>query len=508
MKVEIIINNVWSRIRNLQDIEIIDYLDKATSFYVSGYQYTQAFRTGWYDKHSGKFRHWDGKRHLLTNKLVFPTGLLNHIEKFFKLHKIDYELMDNRPIFECDPIPIHHYIPRHYQKKAFENLIKNNGGMCRMATGSGKTLLAAMLVAHYNLPSMIYVIGKDLLYQFYEEMKVILNCDIGIIGDGTCQIEKFNVCSVWTAAKAFGIKKNIFLDDGEDWTPEIFKLNSEQKQMIKKTIEQSNVAIFDEAHYLATDTLQSIYKVGKNCRYKVALSGSLWRDDNSDLLLESVCGSIVYNLPASKLITEDFLVPPKITFIDVPPLREEPKTYQSIYKHYISENPIRNQLIVDAAKILIKKGRRLLILVRYLSHGKLLAEMLKEFPLFFVNGEIDGETRIQVKKAFERGEYSCLIASSVFDIGIDIRCLNALILGGGGKSTIRTVQRIGRVIRTAENKKDALVVDFIDNIKYLYRHSLIRMAVYNTEPKFQLKFPKTFDPKNIKKIKKEVERVK
>jgi superfamily II DNA or RNA helicase len=502
MTIQIIVNNVWSRIRGLEGIQLIDALDRETSFFVEGYQYVRAYNSGYYDKKTGSFTHWDGKRHLLTNKMVFPTGLLSRVEKFLKRQKQEYEIVDQRitPTLG-EPIKIKNYIPRPYQIEATNVAIEKGRGMIRMGTGAGKTLVAAMMVAYYNLPTMIYVVGKDLLYQFHREMEKALGIKVGMIGDGNCLIEKINVCSIWTAITAFDLKQAVSLDD-EDWAPEIIPKGSEQKQKIRQAIENTNVAVYDEAHFLATDTIQSIFKASKKCRYLFAMSGTDWRDDGADLLLESVCGERIYNMPASTLIDNGFLVPANITLLEVPPLEEKlPKHYASVYSKYITENDIRNGMIEDSARILIKKGKKLLILVRYLNHGRELAERLKDIPLFFVNGEVDSETRESVKKDFESGNLKCLIASSVFDIGVDLPCLDALILAGGGKSTVRALQRIGRVIRLFPNKKHAIVVDFIDNATYLNKHSATRIAVYKTEPRFKIKFPKDFDERCLEKIK-------
>jgi superfamily II DNA or RNA helicase len=56
-----------------------------------------------------------------------------------------------------------------------------------------------------------------------------------------------------------------------------------------------------------------------------------------------------------------------------------------------------------------------------------------------------------------------LIASKIFDQGIDIPELDALILAGSGKSSARALQRIGRVIRSYPSKKWANVIEFWDN---------------------------------------------
>lgn len=501
--IKIVVNNVWSRISGLKDINLVDTLDKITSFFVDGYRFTKAFREGFWDKKNSRFTRWDGRRHLLTKRMVFPTGLLSTVCEFFNRHDVEYEIVDKRAVIDPQPeLPIHYYTPRKYQTKAMNAAVDKGCGIIRMGTGSGKTLVAAMIVAKYNLPTMVYVVGKDLLYQFHAEMEKALSQKVGVIGDGKCIIQRFNVCSVWTAITAFDIKGKVSLDD-EDWSPEIKSIDIDEKKAIKLAVENAQVAIYDEAHFLATNTIQSIFKAAKQCRYPFGLSGTDWRDDGADILLESVCGPRIFNLPSSKAIELGYLVPPQIVLFETPPLPEEiPKHYPTVYSRYITTNNTRNKMIEDAARVLINKGRKVLILVRYISHGKALASQLSDIPLFFVNGEVDGETRKEVKESFECGELKCLIASSVYDIGIDIPSLDALVLAGGGKSTVRALQRIGRVIRIFDGKEDAIVVDFIDNVKYLDKHSAIRISVYETEPRFRIKWPKNFDQRRIKRSRK------
>ena len=848
MTAQIIVTNVWSRIRGLKDLTTIDALDRITSFYVEGYQFTKAFKEGYYDKKQNKFVHWDGKKHLLNQRMVFPTGLLERVKGFLDRYKEKYEVLDQRNTPKLGkPLEIKGYKPRSYQQEAVDIAFNKGRGIIRIGTGGGKcprigtkvikydgtickveeliagdllmgpdskprrvlstnkqygnivkiipkrgdpwhcndihiltlkhtitneiidisipeynkqhkkfkhcykqfsigvefpkqeeelpvapyflgiwfgdgnkyrtktstgmclsnvgisnidkeivdylyryadkqfckirktkqtdgcptyffkakyngepnrmlnnlrslvgenveipqayltssrkdrleflaglidsdghlhnncyeicqkrkdwaddiaflarslgfkvtiglkhnkkydrnyyrlgisgniskipvrierkkagprrqkkdpcktgfkiepagqdyyigieldgdgrfllgdftvthnTLVASMITAKYNVPTMVYVVGKDLLYQFHREMQKSLGVKIGIIGDGQCQIEKVNVCSVWTAATAFNLNTKVSLDD-EDWAPEILSIGNQDKAKIRFMIENTNLSIFDEAHFLATDTLQSIFKASKKCAFLFGLSGTDWRDDGADLLLESVCGERIYNMPSSKLIEEGFLVPPNIALLEVPPYHEPlPSNYPSVYSKYITKNDIRNGMIIDSARKLIEKGKKVLILVRYISHGNEIAEQLSDLPIYFVNGEVDGQTRISVRTDFESGQLKCLIASSVFDIGIDIPSLDVLILAGGGKSTVRTLQRIGRVIRSFKGKKSAIVVDFIDNAKFLDKHSATRIAVYETEEMFRIKFPKNFDRAVLKNPDKIVRKIK
>lgn len=496
--IEIHINNVWSRIRNLSDVKIIDAIDKDTSFYVEGYQFMKAFKNGFYQ--NGEWRHWDGKRHLLNAGLNFPTGLLTNIENKLKNLKLEYKIIDERPKIIYGAEKTISFKPRNYQDEAANIAYSKGNGLIRIGTGGGKTKLEAQIAAKFNVPTMIYVVGKDLLYQIHESVTKDLNEEIGLIGDGQCVIKKINICSVWTAITSFNLKMQISLDD-EDWNPEVEPANI-TKERIRKAVQNCELAIFDEAHYLACDTIQQIYKAGKKCQHIFGLSGTDWRDDGADLLLESVCGPRIYSKTSSELIDEGFLVKPKITMVDIPHMGGLPAQWPSVYSKYITNNDIRNAAIINASKKLHDMDRRILILVRYLKHGNLINEELsKYFKTYFVNGKVDGATRKQVKADFEDGKLNCLIASSVFDIGIDIPCLDGLILAGGGKSTVRCLQRIGRVIRNFPGKKDAFVWDPIDNARYVNEHSLIRANMYLGEPEFIVKLPKNFD-KNSQEMKK------
>ena len=85
-----------------------------------------------------------------------------------------------------------------------------------------------------------------------------------------------------------------------------------------------------------------------------------------------------------------------------------------------------------------------------------------------------------------KGEPQITIASVIFDEGIDVRPLDTLILAGGGKSPTRALQRIGRILRPYEGKKDAIAVDFMDNCKYMQSHSKRRLSIYKTEEEFKI----------------------
>jgi len=104
----------------------------------------------------------------------------------------------------------------------------------------------------------------------------------------------------------------------------------------------------------------------------------------------------------------------------------------------------------------------------------------------FLHGVHSSKQRGVHLEKMRQKEAGVTLATSIFDEGIDVSALDALVLAGSGKSATRALQRIGRILRPYPNKKDAIVIDFMDNYKYLKQHSLKREKIYKTEPKFEI----------------------
>lgn len=486
---KITVGNIYCQITDLNDSEARKHLDSVLSFYVNGYQYTKAFQTGWWDNRKQKWQRWDGKKHLLSDSLRFLTGLLPTVKVILKNHNIKYKINDKRNVVNFKKkIKTKGIETRPYQQRVLEVSLEKKGGIIKSATGSGKSVMITQLIANTNVKTMVYVIGIDLLYQMKETFEKMLGTEVGIIGDGVADIKKINVCTVWTAANALG-KKYVPMDDEDRSRKE--SLRTANKAKIVKAINAAEMAIFDECHMLATDTLQTINLASENAYCKFGYSGTPWRDDGADLLIEAVCGKPIIEITASELINDGYLVQPTIHFIDVPPMSNLPDKYQSIYKSYIVENDVRNSKIIKAATKLVESGRKVLILVKNIKHGNILLEELEQnFVVYFVKGDIDSVERNWVRQEFMKNGIDIVIASVVYDQGVDLPNLDALILAGSGKASGRALQRLGRVIRPHKGKKNAVVVDFIDNAKYLLNHTAARIDIYRVEAGFKIRLPK------------------
>ena len=476
---KIVINSKQCKL-DTDDEELFEDLREYLSYKIPGVEYTKAFKSG-----------WSGKKYLLNKKGMFNIGLLSIVKNFFGQRNIDPLEKDRRP-----PIVVNKSIdlserlkkiglvPREHQVAILDKAIKYDRGIVRACTGSGKSLCTALITAEFNKPTIIYVIGIDLLKQFHDLFSSIFDEPIGMIGNSVCNIERINIASVWTIGSALKINKNNILIDEDKEEDEPDASNVEK---IITMLADAKVHIFDESHTVTTSTITQIYKHITPERI-YGLSGTPYRDDIDNLSIHSILGKQIINVSASKLIEKGFLVQPIIKFADVPPLGKSFSNYQSVYKNFIVDNDVRNNIIVDEVKGLLDKGYMPLCLYKQIRHGEKLHEMLNKANIKteMLSGSDSLERRIEVKNMLLDGKIQVILASTIFDLGVDIPALSGLVLCGGGKSSIRALQRIGRVIRGYPGKKFAAVVDFYDRAKFLRNHSKIRSKIYSSEEGFRV----------------------
>lgn len=472
-----ILNNKKCQIEGLDD-KVARKLYHHLSFKLLGVEYSAAYQNG-----------WSGYTYLLSKNNKFNYGLLQKVKAFLNKENIEFSVEDkrqakviNEELSILDNLKKYNLIPREHQEKIIEAMLSTDRGIIRAATGAGKTLCTALYTAKINKPTNIYVIGLDLLDQFYNLFSKLFNEKIGYVGNGVCDIQRINIVSIWTIGKALQLKDIVDDDEGlieKDLIPS-------NKDKIIELLKNTKVHILDESHVCTTNTLLEIYK-HIDPEYLFGFSGTPFRDDNSDLLINSILGEKIIDVSASELIAKNILAPPIIRFLTVPK-KTVNSVYTAAYKEYIVENEERNNLIVDTAKMLINKNYTVLALFKQIKHGKILFDMLTNENIKFdmLSGNDSLERRNEIKKKIVDKEINLVLSSTIFDIGLDLPELNALILCGGGKSSIRALQRIGRVIRSYPGKKQAAVVDFYDQAKFFKKHSSIRYSIYASEKGFNV----------------------
>lgn len=482
--VTITVKNVYSKIDDLKDMVVIDAISKALTYTLDAAKYTFQFRVG----------AWDGSYRLLHKNLQFATGLLKIVTDVLTSYSVPYQINDMRHFVDFNSMKSawKGYKLHDYQEKIIERAIDEKCGMIQAATGAGKSVVIGKLVHEYNLPTVIYVVSLDLLSQMHNDLSKWLGIPIGIVGDGKCDIQQITVCSAWTVGKAFLKEKKqtkeVLDEDVEEdkWDP-----SAQQVKDIKEMAEQAKLVILDEAQFAAASSIRAILENSKGATYKFGFSGTPWRTGGDDLLLEAAFGKKIVKLMASELISKGYLVQPKIMFRDIPPYDVVlPKKWKAVHSSYIVNNPVRNDLIIKNTLKLLDMGRKPLLLFREHKHGEILLDMIpSDVKVKYVTGKLSKDERDDIRDSFKAGDVDLIIASTVYDQGVDLPALDALVLAGGGKSTAKALQRVGRVIRTFNegNKKDAIIMDTFDQTHYVRAHSIARHGIYRTESEFIIK---------------------
>lgn len=462
--------------------DILNKVSDECSFPVKGAEKSELFR-----KHR-----WDGRKRLFNKQSgKFPMGLWDRIRQIVDTNT-PYGVDDKRTgVRSATDVTLSDDVEaRPYQDDAVRAAILNGRSILQVATGGGKTVIASKLIASLKCNTLFLVHTKDLLYQAkgsFEEM--LVGQEIGQIGDGVVDIRPITVATMQSLSKHLGIKFEKGLDDASYDEEPID--GTKHAKNIDKCVRNTDLVIWDEVHRVACDMALGVAQKIVNAPYWVGLSASPWRDDGADLMIEAAIGSVKYKLDASALIDMGYLVPPIIRRVKIPasiPWHYDTRSYDQIYRDEIVNNEYRNKVILKYAADFMELNIPSLILIQQIKHGKILQKMIsgEYHPIDFLSGRDLSYTRNNTIQGMRDGKVLSLIASTIADEGLDIKRLTGLIMAGGGKSSTRALQRIGRVLRPFEGKTHALVIDFDDEALYLKDHASKRREIYLTEPRFTI----------------------
>lgn len=451
--------------------------------YVPGYRYTKLF----------KMRKWDGKMSLFSGE-SFPTGLLPEVLKKMDSNKLEYTLEDKRTIRSIT-LNQTSLTLRDYQEasvmKAFSNMCFGTWwprGVLKVATGGGKTEMAAAMIQMANVPTMFLVHRQDLVTQAIERFQ---QYGINVGGLDTSDQNLVTVCTVqelmsWrmTFAKTYVNVEGKKTTRDEDWLRQKKQKQTLRGREIIEILRSIEQVFIDEAHLIATDQegiglMNEALTLMPNAYMRWGLTATpFMRDQLYDWSLEGATGPCIVDIDNATLIAAGYLSDCLVDMYMMPKAVIEPKSWPECYESGIVAYKPRNEKIIDCLK---NYPAPTLILVNKIGHGELLEQMAaragKNVP--FVSGSSSKAERNEVIEDVKSGVLDGLIASTIFDEGIDIPNLQTVILAGGGKSEVKNLQRVGRGLRRDAQKSILRLVDFFDQgNKILKRHSKIRQDIW------------------------------
>lgn len=406
-----------------------------------------------------------GTIHLYNkNYKCFPIGLMDKVMKIINDYgqyynkQLSINLVDhrdgnimNQKLYDDIPQTVNPNL-RDYQQAAIHEFIKKETGIIQIATGGGKTWTAAEIIKIVAGRTLWIIDRKELLQQTKEALEKQIGTKIGVISGKTVDIQPITIATVQS-------------------------LNSKLYDLIKY-LYSVNFVVVDEFHKSAAETYQKVFAKLPNTKYRLGLTATPQRDDGKDPILFSILGGIIYKIETEELINLGYLVKPKIKFYQFPSNLIPYKSYQEEYAESIARCPFRNSTIAGIVEEY--KDKKIMILTKQVDHGAELQKILGEagFDNAHIHGSINEDFRKEIYKKFVKSELKILILTiSIGAEGLDIPDLDVIINAAANAGDVKSIQILGRVLRTFQNKDDAYYIDFLDGGKYTYKHSMARMKV-------------------------------
>ena len=133
----------------------------------------------------------------------------------------------------------------------------------------------------------------------------------------------------------------------------------------------------------------------------------------------------------------------------------------------LAENGARNRLICELVRDAVNEGRTVLLLAGLVDHVECLARELGDMARA-LHGRMAKKARDRALSDVREGRASVLIGTQIADEGLDLPALDTLVLAAPSRSPGRTEQRVGRILRNCEGKRQAVVFDLVDEHPVLY----------------------------------------
>jgi len=442
---------------------------------------------------------WPGITYLINEKDQFDSGLLKRVTNLFEARGESYTFLPEKEMPKANPLSLQESLDLwKHQQEAVEAIKKNITGIIRIGTGGGKTKLSIVACSEIGQFPFLFVVNRiTLLDQTHDEYVKYFGESIGYIGNGRVEVQRINIATIGTLCSMLKIKLSS-LDDDEE-----LNYTVEQIKAAKELLKACRYVIIDECHHAAATTYKTLLGALPCAYYRIGLSATPFRTDGADILLTAAFGEIIYDKSASELIKEGILAKPKIYMVqykDLALTKKYPKkkkpdeptpNYAKVYKECAVENTYFNTIVAKCAIVNAKLNRLTLISVKQVKHGEAIFKIMKEIgsdiPSQFLHGKNKAALdETKVRQDFADGKIQILI-STLFDEGVDIPKIDTIVDAGGGRSPIKALQLVGRSIRKYQGKTKAFIYMFIQPYAHLYKHSVARYEILQTEEEFDIK---------------------
>lgn len=354
--------------------------------------------------------------------------------------------------------------PRPHQAAAFaawqQNLCR---GVVVLPTGSGKSFLAFMAIAHIQRSTLIVVPTIDLLNQWAVQLEEVFAQKIGIIGGGMKEI-----CGITVITYDSALIMMEFIGN------------------------QFGLLIYDECHHLPGER-NKLSATMCLAPYRLGLTATPERNDDGEQLLYTLLGPLCYRQDIDQM-KGDVLAPYVVERIELELDEDEAVAYEEnrqVYKQFLTDNAIsfasgdgwarfmymvakqadgkqafkaymeqrriarsgRAKMRTIWSIITKHAGARIII---FTADNDTAYEIGRTFFVPVLTHHTKLSERREMLAMFRGGSYPILVTSKVLNEGVDVPEASIGIIVSGSGSIREHVQRLGRILRQSSGKKAIL----------------------------------------------------
>jgi superfamily II DNA or RNA helicase len=366
-----------------------------------------------------------------------------------------------------------------HQDEAIERFLEEEQGVLEMATGTGKTRTAlrisTRLVESGEIDTIIVgTYGTDLLDQWYPKLRKLKNSvsrDFQIYRHYDSHREKMKFL--------LNVSNKILLASRKNLSTVLKELQRKEKRR--------TLLIHDEVHGLGSPANRKILSgLGENIRFRLGLSATPEReyDEEGNEFITEHIGPVIYEFGLDDAIRRGILCPLNHVLLEYTLTEEDRERLKGVFQQAAAReregDPMsEKEKWIKLAKVRKTSEAKLPVFERFVAEHP---EVLKKCIIFVETKEYGqkvlpivhehhpdfhtyyGTDDDEVLDRFTRGNIDCLLTCEKLSEGIDIPALENVILFSSPRAQLKTIQRIGRCLRTDPDNptKTATVVDFID----------------------------------------------
>jgi superfamily II DNA or RNA helicase/HKD family nuclease len=320
-------------------------------------------------------------------------------------------------------------------------------GLIISATGTGKTYLSAFDVRCFAPKKMLFIVHREqILSKAKSDFMRILGgneSEFGVLSGSNKQMKaKYLFASIYT------ITKDNYLNEFDS--------------------EEFDYILIDEVHRAGAKSYQNVINYFKP-KFFMGMTATPERTDDFNIygLFDY---NIAYEIRLQEALEEDMLCP--FHYFGVTDLEYNGESIDdaTLLTKLVTDERVNHT--IDKIEYYGYSGNEVkgLIFCSRKEEAKELSQKLNEkgYRTVALTGDDSDDVRTHRINQLENGTLDYILTVEIFNEGIDIPCINQVVMLRQTQSSIIFIQQLGRGLRKHDSKNYVTIIDFIGNYKNNY----------------------------------------